>query len=239
MTEDDWLACTDPIPMLDHFKAAGFDNARKRRLFTVACCRRISPLFSDRRIHHLLEVSEGYTEGLTTEDDLAVAWLAVHSLHTAEGKHSLPPYSFSYWAENAALNAARPERLGTIGHKSSANAASHALGLALSSGDINSSTYKEASDAEDSEQSKLLRCVFGNPFRLAPPRLASVLSWKDRIIPRIAQGIYFERAFERMPILHDALLDAGCTDDALLTHCRNPEGHVLGCWAIDLILGKE
>jgi hypothetical protein len=56
----------------------------------------------------------------------------------------------------------------------------------------------------------------------------------------LARGIYEERAFDRMPILADALQDAGCASDDLLGHLRDPHAtHVRGCWALDLVLGKE
>jgi hypothetical protein len=84
----------------------------------------------------------------------------------------------------------------------------------------------------------LLRCMF-NPFRPSSPLLQAILAWNDATVRRIAEGIYAERAFDRMPILHDALLDAGCDDEALLSHCRDSEDHVRGCWALDLLLGKE
>jgi hypothetical protein len=42
-----------------------------------------------------------------------------------------------------------------------------------------------------------------------------------------------------LPLLHDALLDAGCTDQNILDHCRSPGPHVRGCWVVDLILGRE
>ena len=55
----------------------------------------------------------------------------------------------------------------------------------------------------------------------------------------IAEGIYEERAFGRMPILHDALLAAGCDDENILAHCRGEGPHVRGCWVVDLLLGKD
>jgi hypothetical protein len=92
------------------------------------------------------------------------------------------------------------------------------------------------------DQSRLvcdwLRDLFGNPFRqsvIGPDCLA----WNDGTVPRIARAIYDERAFERMPILADALEDAGCGDADILRHCREPGEHVRGCWVIDLLLGKE
>jgi hypothetical protein len=54
----------------------------------------------------------------------------------------------------------------------------------------------------------------------------------------LAQAIYDERAFDRLPILADALLDAGCDNEELLAHLRSEGPHVRGCWAVDLILGK-
>jgi hypothetical protein len=53
----------------------------------------------------------------------------------------------------------------------------------------------------------------------------------------LAVGIYEERAFGRLPILHDALPDAGCNDEDILAHCRSEGPHVRGCWVIDQILG--
>jgi hypothetical protein len=83
----------------------------------------------------------------------------------------------------------------------------------------------------------LLRDIFGNPFR--PVRVESTwLRWNDGTVKKIAEGAYDEDAFDRLPILHDALLDAGCDDEDLLAHCRTPEGHVRGCWVIDALLGK-
>ncbi len=85
----------------------------------------------------------------------------------------------------------------------------------------------------------VFRCVFGDPRRPLPHLAAACLQWNDGTIPRIVHGIYEERAFERLPILHDALLDAGCDDQDILAHCRGAGPHVRGCWVIDLILGKQ
>ena len=57
---------------------------------------------------------------------------------------------------------------------------------------------------------------------------------------RLAQGIYDERAFDRLPVLGDALEDAGCHDDAVLGHCRQQgKQHVRGCWLGDLLTGRS
>ena len=87
-------------------------------------------------------------------------------------------------------------------------------------------------------QSLLLRDILGNPFR--PVIIDSTwLSWNGRTVPKIAQAVYDERAFDHLPILADALDEAGCDNDEILNHCRQPGVHVRGCWVVDLLLGKE
>ena len=60
-----------------------------------------------------------------------------------------------------------------------------------------------------------------------------------RFLLGLAEAVYEESAFERLPILADALEDAGCTDERLLRHLREPGGHVRGCWGLDLVLGLD
>ncbi len=84
-----------------------------------------------------------------------------------------------------------------------------------------------AADDEMSPQCFLLRDIFGNPFR--PITLnAAWLSWNDSIVVKVAKGIYDQRAFDRLPILADALEEAGCDDHAILDHCRQSGVHVRG-----------
>jgi len=84
-------------------------------------------------------------------------------------------------------------------------------------------------------QSDLLRELFGNPFR----PVTCDPSWLTSDVLAMAQGIFDEKAFDRMPILHDALMDAGCANADVLDHCRQGGEHVRGCWVIDLLLGKS
>jgi hypothetical protein len=85
----------------------------------------------------------------------------------------------------------------------------------------------------------LLRCIFGNPFRPLPTIDPVWFRWNDGTVPRIARGIYEGRRFGDLPILHDALLDAGCDDQDILDHCKAPGPHARGCWVLDHLLGKE
>jgi hypothetical protein len=91
----------------------------------------------------------------------------------------------------------------------------------------------------------LLRCIFGNPFRPVTIRPAW-LAWNEAAVVRLARAAYGRRELPsgrlddgRLAVLADALEEAGCTDDAVLAHLRGPGVHVRGCWAVDLLLGKE
>jgi hypothetical protein len=83
-------------------------------------------------------------------------------------------------------------------------------------------------------QCGFLRDIFGNPFR---PVNADPM-WLTATVVGLARTIYAGRAFDRLPILADALKEAGCDNTDVLNHCRQPGEHVRGCWAVDLILGK-
>jgi hypothetical protein len=83
-----------------------------------------------------------------------------------------------------------------------------------------------------------LRDIVGNPFQKVS-RDRDWLRWNRGTVPKLARVIYEERAWERMPILGDALEDAGCTEPAILAHCHSPGPHVLGCFVVDMLLTKK
>jgi hypothetical protein len=79
-----------------------------------------------------------------------------------------------------------------------------------------------------------LRDIFANPFR----SVAIDPSWLTSTVVALASGIYQDKAFDRLPILADALQDAGCNNEDVLNHCLSKGPHVRGCWVVDLVLGK-
>jgi hypothetical protein len=91
----------------------------------------------------------------------------------------------------------------------------------------------------------LVREIVGNPFCL-PLISPSILAWNDGTIIRLAQTLYENRILPagtldntRLLILADALEEAGCMDEQILTHLRSGGEHYRGCWVIDLLLGKQ
>lgn len=92
--------------------------------------------------------------------------------------------------------------------------------------------FKAIRRRADILQSRILRELFGNPFQPIQPDLRI----RTSDVVGVARGIYDDRAFERMPILADALMDAGCEHEAIIGHCRGTNTHIRGCWVLDLIL---
>jgi hypothetical protein len=92
----------------------------------------------------------------------------------------------------------------------------------------------EARRREAVDQAALLRDVIGNPFR--PVGFSP--EWRTEHTVGIALKMYDERDFAAVPILADALEEAGCDDPEMLNHCHKPGIHVRGCWVVDLVLGE-
>jgi hypothetical protein len=107
----------------------------------------------------------------------------------------------------------------------------HACGSAFST----AASAAGANPFQRKRMADLARDIFGNPFR----PVALDQRWLTSSVLDLARAIYDERAFERMPILADALMDAGCGSEEIIQHCRGDRPHVRGCWAVDLILGKS
>jgi len=212
MTELQWRRCTSPARMITFLRHRGSD--RRWRLFGCACCRRIWPLLTDERSRRAVEVSERFADGLATSDELLAAAdagrFAVQAARSGDGDEAQAD------AAGAAIQ--------TGGGRSWISAAE-----ALGDG---------AGKQELRKQCALLRDLFGHVFRSRRME-PSWLAREGGLVRELAQGIDEERAFDRLPILADALEDAGCDNADLLAHCRSGGEHVRGCWALDLVLGKE
>jgi hypothetical protein len=95
--------------------------------------------------------------------------------------------------------------------------------------------YVLSSTLERPKQAELLRDIFRYPFR----RVGYSRAWHTDTVLSLARRMYESRDFSAMPILADALQDAGCEDPDILNHCRGPGSHVRGCWVIDRVLGNQ
>ncbi|MCI0462978.1 MAG: hypothetical protein L0Z62_39025 [Gemmataceae bacterium] len=218
MTEAEWRAGDDMLKMLDY--ANGWAGNRKLRLFACACCRRFYHLLPTDATRHALETSERAADRLTSFAELAGAKRAIPVLR---------PRSASEWASNCAHFAAtRSAKHAALSAYSTSAEVVRALGT----------PYK----AHQPYYAVLLREILGNPFRPTTPDP----TWQTPAVVSFAQAAYEERGLPagilepaRLAVLADALKGAGCTDRGILSHLRGPGPHVRGCWALDLLLGKE
>jgi hypothetical protein len=233
MTEAEWLACTDPQRMLAFLRGKASD--RKLRLFAVASCRRVLHLLADQCFRKAVTVAERFADGGALLSELAdclggtqAAWGSLPWVSDPVGM--LKALAVGSAAKSVYSTAASaPVDAMMVG-----DCAVTALGLA---GEADSAgTSKTLTDAEEVFQCQLLRDLFGLlPFR----PIHTDHSWRTPSVVALAQTAYEKRAFDRLPILADALEEAGCTNGDILSHCREPGEHVRGCWVVDLVLAKS
>jgi hypothetical protein len=222
VTEAEWLACTrdDTVDMQACLRGKG--SPRKLRLFACACCRHIDHLLGDLRSKPAVEVAERYADGLASDAELQAAWLVAASA-ADDAQEALREGAI----EQPYLAAMAGHWPADSGHSRSGGVilASHAAFFA-----------QQAADpvVERRWQAKVLCDIFGEPHLPLP----IPTGWLTSTVRGLATAIYAERAFDRLPILADALEDAGCDNADVLAHCRGDGPHVRGCWVVDLILGK-
>jgi hypothetical protein len=247
VTEAEWLAATDPRPMLEFFRAKSAD--RKLLLLAVACCRRIWHLLADERCRHAVMTSERPADGFETEADMKKAawqaWTAASEAAGLDRSQEMSPDPIVWQKDGAA--AAWLTGMRGVTPNAAAKAVSCAARAAARSAAVYGDPAREsARRAELVEQSNVVRDLFGNVFRPVPAIDPVWLAWKGGTVARLAQAAYDDRhppegTLEpaRLAALADALEDAGCADADLLGRLRSPGSHVRGCWAVDLVLGKS
>jgi hypothetical protein len=221
VTEAEWLGRDKPADMLMFLREelAGREGARRKiRLWVAACCRQVWHRLTNPRSRKLVEASERYADGEADFRDLKAAW-------DANG--------YAVGPEAKGVRLARSASHRDIWQGALESWA--ALKAPAVPGNPEPALGERA-------QAGLFREVFGNPFR----RVVIATAGKTPQVVALAQVAYEKRELPagtldlaRLLVLADALEDAGCDQPDLLGHLRGPGAHVRGCWALDLLLGKE
>jgi hypothetical protein len=212
VTEAEWLAGTDPGPMLAFLGDKA--SERKLRLLAVACCRRVWPQLTGPFWREAVERSERFADRQAGPEGLATLTYRLAEVWRMPA--------------DAAARVAVSVELDARAAREVARVASWAT--------------PDCSRADERlAQCRLVRDVFGNPFR----PVAVSPAWQTPQVVALAHASYEHRDLPsgtldpaRLAVLADALEDAGCADADLLGHLRGPGPHVRGCWAVDLLLGK-
>jgi hypothetical protein len=224
MTEAEWLISEDPQSMLEHVEP----TQRQLRLLALQCCRLIQsndPLwlqclqFVEDQINWGIVPDNAFEFYHSQAQDRVTRQHQLWHTHDPD-RVNFEPYGHDWQMWEAAAMLTR-EGFG----KSEANDVI-----------VQSCCFEPDSKAWLEgmiERARVMREIL--PFH--PITLSS--SYLTSTVLALAQGIYEEKAFDRMPILADALQDAGCDNSDILNHCRGPGPHVRGCFVVDLCLGKK
>ncbi len=218
MTEVTWDEANDHVPMMELVAARTSD--RKLRLLLVAMARCVWERMPKGELRDAVSAAELYADGdesLSVVDDCRgrlYGWAM--SAATEEQR--------AFFNSNDTNPVFTLARLTTYPTKM------------LRSLTLSNSNWRGQSSRLGTRVAELIREVFGNPFR----PVAFSPNWRTDTALTLARQMYDAREFSAAPILADALQDAGCDSDDLLNHLRDTSAtHVRGCWALDLVLGKE
>jgi hypothetical protein len=252
MTEAEWQTCTTkPKAMFRHVHP--WISRRKAQLLSCSCCRLVWDYLIHAQLRSAIETAERYTDGECSENEFANERNAVHairaSLEVVEN-----------WVDQDRLPIDSDPAITVMSFAASSVEAAVCgnvmVGLNHTLDWVHDTAVKTAPPSESRTERvqvrqdlcDLFREIVGNPFRpwkVAPDFLGGGLVQPDgRVVPvtdtvrSLAAAIYAERAYDRLPVLADAVEEAGVTDPAMLDHLRHGTAHARGCWALDLLLGK-
>jgi hypothetical protein len=209
MTEAEWLTCDNPHTLLGHCR--GGLSERRQRLLAAAFCRDIRGLFVDGNCLRAVEIIEAYADGEASAGDLRLA---------ANGATA----DWDEFGITKKYNEGQRYAIAAVAH---------------AAGEVDPVVWalRSACSAVGSWAAfaATIRDVVRNPFR----PVAFDPAWRTDTVVSLAREVYASRDFAAMPILADALQDAGCEAADLLPHCRDESRvHVRGCWVVDRVLGK-
>jgi hypothetical protein len=220
MDEAEWLRCEDPYRMLEFLGTRLGD--RKLRLIACACCRLVWDLIDDARCRQAVEVAERVADGLAGRRECSVVRTSALRAERTVGDAARAPY----WAATSG----RPADTIVNTFASASDAVGRAAQLAArQAGDDEAAAWDAAQKSLAVQQAALIRHLAGNPFREVSPNGPLPAS-----VTRLAEALYAgaDVAFA----LHDALLESDHLE--LADHFREAD-HPKGCWAVDLLTGRE
>jgi hypothetical protein len=249
MTEADWLESTDPKGILRQVR--GVISQRKMRLLGCGCCRRWWSSIKD--AYRLVELAECQADTGVVATEAADSFPLNHDrapgylygkIRFAARLLGWPDSGRREWIPDATGGGDYQEawdrgEYAEFAAMRTLNVLAGAAALDyVGPGKVSYTAdpeYQTGLLREHTAQSQLVRDIFGNPFR----SVTFSSEWRTITAVALANLMYDARDFSAMPILADALQDAGCEVPDILNHCRSGGVHVRGCWVVDLVLGKE
>ena len=228
MTEVEWRTETDFSRHLQFVE--GRLSPRKLRLLAAALCRLAGPLLDHPDLVRALNEVEWYADGRAGASELETSRQKCRVLAVQQFELS----------QRMDEQSGADEVPGALIRSELAWAVAYAAAVSVTVADVvtrlSSGVARSLGEGFQTLTRDRLLDVVGNPF--AP--VAFCPDWRTSTAVGVANQIYESRDFSAMPILADALQDAGCDSDEVLNHCRDTKlTHVRGCWVLDGVLGKE
>jgi hypothetical protein len=226
VTEAEWLG-KDSAPLLEFVRS--HPSARKARLLACSWVRRRWDELEDLEdCRSAVVVAERFADGLANPAELRRTSQAAYEAHCRRfgPELGLAGIDAVLAAEENPWEFAKNLHEQSTGYYSV---------VPLVSDASEQQALKEWTEAWHVRCVSLVRDLYGNPFR---PVVINP-TWLSPNVVMLTRGIYEDRAFDRMPVLGDALEEAGCDNGDILVHCRSQTEHVRGCWVVDAILGKS
>jgi hypothetical protein len=224
MTEAQWRNCISPEAILNFLTDKA--SERKLRLYAIGCCRRIWRWLTDDRSRHAVETAQRFIDNRATEAELSAAG-------------QMAAVVARVWGDVGSPIAHSTHALGGAAWAATRFPAWHAAWDAAWDARMVARDFVPGADWESERawQAELLLDLFFHPHH--PPRIDPAwLLQQDGAVHKLARVIYEEGRFGDLPILADALEEAGCTSAELLEHCRaRGRTHYRGCWVVDAVLG--
>jgi hypothetical protein len=256
-TRAEWEATTASPelvrPFLFHFERQEVGKLAQRKLRLIACAaaRCLWKRMSEQELRNAVEVGERFADGLATEKLREKAFRAAFEVHNSlELAYGIDDGSEFFLLSDRD----RAEAWRTLSVAGMAiTCVKPPMGFATLDGVCRTvpglllpiAKYRKGYSVEHGYQfgydqvkdplPPLVRDILGYPF--APVKFDK--RWRTETVKLLTEGITAEGKFDRLPILADALEEAGCDDADILSHCRGPEPHVRGCWVVDLIRGTH
>jgi hypothetical protein len=241
LTEEEWLTANESWMLLSFLEGCFEERTinlfrtkpsdRKWRLFACATVQSIASLIDNHLCRRCLEIAEQFADGLVDAGTLQRLQDSAEKQTWPDRWQGIPaPYTANFIAGRAGIT--------EQGHGCYTMArwvSGMVWEVIMAVKGVDPDNFDTVRAEREKYECKLIRCIFGNPFHSVTMDPA----WLTPKVKTLAHAIYDDRAFERMPELANALAEAGCSNQDILTHCRGPGPHVRGCWVVDLVLGKE
>jgi hypothetical protein len=245
MNEDEWFSEVYFTRHLDFVEDRL--SARKTRLLAAAFCREVLPLFNDQRHRDAVDAAEDFADGKRSPQELEEhrkefreeatrTYERYKKSSEAQSEEALKWFLSSElaWAISYTTTAYTPLPLQKVGQAVVEITTRTRTGESsvVRTNDVITATLNEP---DQLGFRALVHDVVGNPFR----PIEFLVGWRSGNTIALARGMYDSRDFSAMPILADALEDAGCDNATILEHCRGDTKHVRGCWVVDQVLGLQ